>query len=68
MLVHLGRVWREAMSALESIPLLDLETWDEETDRKLNRYEYGLAHIAGHGIKDHLISDFYRVFREILDR
>ena len=58
------------MSALESIPLLDLETWDEETDRKLveSLSEYGLAHIAGHGIKDHLISDFYRVFREILDR
>lgn len=58
------------MSSIDSIPLLDLENWDEASDRQLvaSLSEYGLAHIAGHGIPDHLLTDFYTVFREVLCR
>jgi isopenicillin N synthase-like dioxygenase len=58
------------MTSSDTIPLLDLEHWDEESDQKLvaSLSEFGLAHIAGHGIADHLLSDFYSVFRDVLER
>lgn len=58
------------MTSSDSIPLLDLEHWDEEADRLLveSLSEFGLAHIAGHGIPECLLSDFYTGFREVLRR
>ena len=55
---------------LDEIPLLDLASWSDHTDELLVRSlsEFGLAHIAGHGISGGLLRSFYNEFQTVLAR
>ncbi len=55
---------------LAEIPRLDLDNWTTESDSLLvqSLAEFGLAHIAGHGISPDVLDEFYRQFLNILDR
>ncbi|MEE2789926.1 MAG: 2-oxoglutarate and iron-dependent oxygenase domain-containing protein [Myxococcota bacterium] len=53
-----------------TIPILDLKDWSPAHDERLvmSLAEFGLAHIAGHGLNPTHLDEFYREFLLVLNR